>query len=274
MQKRQSTNTSEVENASAKPADIDTDQTDTSPRSQELQDVNATEQSDQERIEFRSASPPTVPDEEPAMAIVKPSAHKPQLTEHSLEHAPEQGDPFDITRLRLDQSFTEMIGVKKLLTTVPVRKPHKQEYIRVHAGSEYRLDAALIVLKDDREKTYLVPPVIARELPGEYVLATIFTAINRQGVVFLWPVPLPAADGRVMEWHRSQAEAASLAKRSWVRVQAKMSLGAYEIFEAAASIPDPEWPDLPFQELLRIAFKDKLVDRLDHPVVKRLRGLV
>ena len=27
------------------------------------------------------------------------------------------------------------------------------------------------------------------------------------------------------------------------------------------------------QELLRIAFKDRLVDRLDHPVVKRLRGL-
>jgi hypothetical protein len=104
------------------------------------------------------------------------------------------------------------------------------------------------------------------------VLATIYTAINRQGVVFLWPVPLPTPDGRVLEWHRSQAEAASLA--SWVRVQANMSLGAYEIIEAPASIPDPEWPDLPFQELLRIGFKDKLVDRLDHPVVKRLRGLV
>jgi hypothetical protein len=181
-------------------------------------------------------------------------------------------DPFDLTRFRLDQSFTEMIGVKKLLTTVPVRKPGKQDFIRVH-DPNYRLDVALIVLKDDRE-TYLVLPPIARELPGEYVLATIYTAINRQGVPFLWPVRLPAPDGRVIEWHRSEAEAAILATRGWVRVVANLALGAYEIFEAQAIIPDPQWPEQPFQELMRIAFKDKLVDRLDHPVVKRLRGLV
>jgi hypothetical protein len=61
--------------------------------------------------------------------------------------------------------------------------------------------------------------------------------------------------------------------RRWVRVKANMSLGAYEIFEAEASIPDPEWPDVPFQELLRIGFRDRLIDRLDHPVIKRLRGM-
>jgi hypothetical protein len=52
-----------------------------------------------------------------------------------------------------------------------------------------------------------------------------------------------------------------------------MGLGAYEMFEAAATIPDPVWPELSFQEMLRIGFRDRLVDRLDHPVIKRLRGL-
>ena len=32
-----------------------------------------------------------------------------------------QLDPFDPANLRLSQSFTETVGVKKLLTTVPVR---------------------------------------------------------------------------------------------------------------------------------------------------------
>jgi hypothetical protein len=45
------------------------------------------------------------------------------------------------------------------------------------------------------------------------------------------------------------------------------------MFAAAATIPDPVWPELSFQELLRIAFRDRLVDRLDHAVIKRLRGL-
>jgi hypothetical protein len=180
-------------------------------------------------------------------------------------------DPYDLANLRLDQSFVETAGVKKLLTTIPVRKPSPQDFVRVHPGSEYRATFAVIELKDDRE-TYLLSPLVARELPGEFAMAVLFTAINRQGVVQLWPVRLPASDGRTLEWHRSAAEAAELAMQRWVRVKANMQLGAYEIFEAASTIADPEWPELSFQELLRIAFRDRLVDRLDHAVIKRLRG--
>ena len=180
-------------------------------------------------------------------------------------------DPFDLANLRLDQSFVESAGVRKLLTTVPVRKPNQQDFVRVHPDPEYRATLAIIELKEDRE-IYLVPPSMARELPGEFVMATIYAAINRQGVVFLWPVRIPASDGRVLEWHRSAAEAAEMAMRRWVRIKPNVSLGAYEIFEAASTIPEPEWSDLPFQELLRIGFRDRLVDRLDHAVIRRLRG--
>ena len=195
----------------------------------------------------------------------------PQLDKHPKDHSDDVGDPFDLSNLRLDQSFVESAGVKRLLTTVPVRKPNAQDFIRVHPGPEYRAALAVIELRDDRE-TYLVPPSIARDLPGEFVMANLYTAINRQGVVQLWPVRLPAADGRVLEWHRSAAEAAELAMRKWVRIKANMSLGAYEIFEATGAIPDPQWPGYTFQELLRIGFRDRLVDSLDHAVIKRLHG--
>ena len=52
---------------------------------------------------------------------------------------------------------------------------------------------------------------IAREIPGEYFMATIRTAINRQGNVFLWPIRMPGPDGKILEWHRSAAEAAAVA---------------------------------------------------------------
>jgi hypothetical protein len=54
-----------------------------------------------------------------------------------------------------------------------------------------------------------------------------------------------------------------------------MSLRAYEVFVAQSpqSIPDPEWPDLTYEEICRIAFKDRQpVTRLDHPAAKRVRG--
>jgi hypothetical protein len=186
---------------------------------------------------------------------------------------PPPSDPFDLNLLRLNQSFFEKAGVKKLLTTVPVRRPSPQDFVRVHTEPGYRAALALIELKDDRE-VYLLTPNIASQLPGEYVTANVFTAINRQGVVFLWPVKLPQPDGRIIEWHRSAAEAAELAMQKWIRLKANMTLGAYEISESQGVIPDPEWPALPFSELLRIGFRDRYVDNIDHAVIKRLRGNV
>lgn len=184
-------------------------------------------------------------------------------------------DPFtNLENLRLDQSFGDTVGVKKLITTVPVRKPGRQDFVRVHPDPAYRLTpAALIELKEDRE-IYFVLPEIAMELPGEFFAATLYSTINKQGVLHLWPVKLPAADGRVNEWHRSAAEAAELAMHGWVRLSANMALGAYEISEAIGKLSEPLWPELPFSEILRIAFRDRMVQSLDHPLVQRLRGAV
>ena len=38
----------------------------------------------------------------------------------------EKPDPFDPANLRLSQSFAETVGVKKLLTTVPVANPTRK----------------------------------------------------------------------------------------------------------------------------------------------------
>jgi hypothetical protein len=59
----------------------------------------------------------------------------------------------------------------------------------------------------------------------------------------------------------------------WVRVKANMSLGANDIYKAEGIISEPEWPTLGFWDLIKIAFRDHLIDRIDHPVIKRLRGL-
>jgi hypothetical protein len=110
-------------------------------------------------------------------------------------------------------------------------------------------------------------------LPGEVVNKTLYTSINRQGTVFLWPVRLPGVDDKACAWWQSSREAAELAMTTWVRVRSNMNLGAYEMFEAASDVPDPNWGELEsFTDLLRIAFKGRLVADLDHPVIQRLRG--
>lgn len=183
-------------------------------------------------------------------------------------------NPFDPSALRLDQSFADTVGVEKLLTTVPVRKPNRQDFVRVHPDPSYRLSpAGVIEVKEDRE-VYLVTPGMARALTQEISPVTLFTAINRQGTLFLWPVKLPRPDGRQLEWHRSAIEAAERAMKQWLRIAANMSLGAYEMTAAIGDLPQPIWPNYPFQEILEIAFRDHVVDRPNHPLVQRLRGIV
>ena len=184
-------------------------------------------------------------------------------------------DPFDPASLRLSQDFNASFGVKKALLSVPVRKPDRSWFVRVHPDEGYRVETAVIELKEDRE-TYLVAPSLWPELVGESTFSSraLFTAVNRQGVVFIWPIRLPGSDGRIDEWSRTALEAAEMARKGWVRIAANMSLGAYDVFQATGQLPNPEWPTSPFKDLLRIAFKDRYITDLNHPVLRRLRGEV
>jgi len=183
-------------------------------------------------------------------------------------------DPFDPARLRLSQDFGASLGVKKAMLTVPVRKPAKEWWIQVHPDETYRIQTGVIELKEDRE-IYLVDPSLWSELSTESTFGprALFTAVNRQGVVFLWAIRLPGPDGKIDDWNRSALEAATMAVGRWVRGASNMGLGAYDVFEATAELPSPNWPDTPFKELLRTAFKDRFIDSLDHLVVRRLRGM-
>jgi hypothetical protein len=180
-------------------------------------------------------------------------------------------DPLNLDNLRLPQNYLETCGVKKVIVTVPVRKPEKQEFVRVHPDPHYRENLPILEVKADREQ-YVVAANLVADLTGEIAFKTVFAAINREGKPFLWPVPLPSADGRDNEWNHSQRGGAEKAMQKWIRLSSNMAIGQYEIKEATATLPEPDWPELSFQEIIRLAFADRVITSLDHPVVKRLRG--
>lgn len=74
------------------------------------------------------------------------------------------------------------------------------------------------------------------------------------------------------EWAHSALAAAKLAMKDWVRVVPNTNLGAYEANLAMAPLPEPEWPNVSFQEIMKIAFKDRFIQTKDHPVLRQLRG--
>jgi hypothetical protein len=181
-------------------------------------------------------------------------------------------DELDISSIRLSPGLFDSIGTRKLITTVPVRRPSRQTWVRVHPDPAWRVDAAILQLKEDDRDVFLVLPAAYDALADEVSPMKLYTTMSRQGTLTLWPVRLPGSDGRLDDWSCSAHAAAARATEKWVRVVGNRSLGAYEVLEALVDIPDPEWPELSFERVLYLAFRDRRIESIDHPVLKQLQG--
>ena len=177
-----------------------------------------------------------------------------------------------LASIRISTDFLDTeVGVKRVLLTVPVRKPGKAEFVRVHP--ELHIDLLAIELKEERE-TYFALPALGAELSEFVVPVRLRLAVTRQKTAFLWPLRLPMSQGRSNPWHDSALEAAALAETRWARVAADMSLGAYQPAVALADLGEPQWPAEPWAEIVKLALRGKVIDTLDHAVVRQLIGMV
>jgi hypothetical protein len=187
-------------------------------------------------------------------------------------HAVRPEDEWNLDALRLAQDFDAEVGGKKLLTTVPVRRPKRQEFVRVHPDPAWHLEAALLEAEEDNE-SYLVVSTLQKALIEEVQPVDLVTTMNRGGLLFLWPVKRSKGNKRDNAWLTSAQEGARLAQKHWIKIASNRELAAYQITQAAGYFPDPEWPaDLTFSDLLKLAFKDHVIQDMQHPVLRRLRG--
>jgi len=70
-------------------------------------------------------------------------------------------DPFDLAALRLDPA-EELIRIRKVLVSVRVRKPKRQEFVRVRPEVEYRLDAAILDMEEDGDSFMVLAEASSR----------------------------------------------------------------------------------------------------------------
>jgi hypothetical protein len=174
----------------------------------------------------------------------------------------------------------EALDLEAVTTTVPVRKPRRTEFFRVRDGSDHTVDAPVIVHEDGMESsTYWLSPQVRPELNAELGealrMVRLFTCMNKRGVMFFWPARLPTAAGNSgRAWHQSALLVAEEAKRLWVKMIGNRDLGAYEYVKALGDLGEPQWPEKTFRELIETAFRDRVIDTMEHPVVRDLRGAI
>ena len=187
---------------------------------------------------------------------------------------PAAPDPFDLDRLRLAPEDDRALGVRELLVSLPFKKPSKEVFFRVRPGPEYRCTGGLIELKEDDDESYWVAPDLWPVVADEPTFGRrrVVLAVTRQGAPFLWGLRLPGTDGKVLPWVEVPLEAATAAEQRWTKLYWDQSQKRHRVKVSDHIEDEPVWPELTLPELLRLAFKDRVIAAPDHPVLRRLRG--
>lgn len=179
----------------------------------------------------------------------------------------------DITAYRINQSYGETLGSKKLVSTVAVGKPIRGRFFKSSTAKENSID--VFVYEDKADNLfYLVSPEVADVLGSLVRATTLHLAIDRAHNPFLIPVPLPDANGQRNAWPQSLLGAIEHAREKWVRIDSDKSAGIYQIYEAQGVLEEPKWPDLSLDELVNIAFLGRVINGLEHPKVQAALGVI
>jgi hypothetical protein len=177
-------------------------------------------------------------------------------------------DPFDLASLRIDDDDEQI--AQEQIVEVPVGRPSKDNFFRVHPGHDFRLPKVAVMKIGDgvNRETYLLYPHVRRYIsPTEYNLCTLYTYIDEQGDIGLWPVTLPGSTGKVNAWHSSALKAAEHAQTQWVRIAAHKK--HYKVHKCTYFLPEPEWGKVSFNELVRTAFDGRIIEDPEHEIIEK-----
>ena len=181
----------------------------------------------------------------------------------------------DWKALASDMSYVDDSTEIEEISSIPVRKPGKEKFFRVHPGKEFSIALQLLEIKEDHDLKgeYIVLPTEDKNLDQFYrenkdmiKKKTIVLCEDTAGKHFVWPVAPSSSDHT---WHKSARKASDEARRKWTRIQPDSN--CYKV--TTIDKPNkPNWPKEKFDQILNTSFEGQIIDSMDHPVVQYLKG--
>jgi hypothetical protein len=181
-------------------------------------------------------------------------------------------DPFDPMNLGISTDYAAAINAKASTKPFELRAPNDQEFFRTSPRENHHLVVGSIADKQDMGKVYIVSGVLLEEVKLKFPKAVravkLVLAQTLAGTSLVWPVPL--AEDRGGKWNSTQRAACDQGKTRWTNKTS--GRGEYDI----VTVNNPKEVDWdffpPFRDILRQAASEHLIDSLEHPLLKKLRG--
>jgi hypothetical protein len=203
---------------------------------------------------------------------------KPANRAEETKPEPDIFDPFTPENLMLSQEILDQAMATKVLNTIPVEKPNDQEFIRTHPDESFQYRGALLTHHEERGARYLILPSFLPHIGNIKIhFEQLFLYTSRQGKVAFWPIKIPK-DNRENTWLNSAYAAVETAMTDWICVTSNQPQKMYVTSKAQGTFPEPDWPKIlqgkGLFDLLRIAFKDRVISHEMHPLIQELRGAI
>ena len=189
-------------------------------------------------------------------------------------------DGFDLDKFRSKRAATVQ-NAETLFTGLPVHNiSQAKDFVRLHPSEDAYWSPELCFVQvpvkgQKRETLHLIDEDLAMEyLPaGRIKRCRLALASKPHDVFFLCSVPSQNLDN---DWNATNAEAVEKAKTYWTAVSSRREEGVdgYKITFArdADCFGEPNWPKQSLAEIIAASFKDRMIDRADHPGLLRLIG--
>ncbi len=153
-------------------------------------------------------------------------------------------------------------------TVIPVQTPNKQWFFRAHKNPDMSVPVDILEIEGgEHDGLWFLDPDV--EFPGEletYVKPAIITlCITSDGTLFFYLAKQTAKSPK-----ESTRRCIREAKIRWIQQRWYATSKGYEFTYARMLRREPEWPDLPLNDLLEKAFGDRFIYRADHPAINNL----
>jgi hypothetical protein len=162
-------------------------------------------------------------------------------------------------------------GIRQRLS-IPVGRP--AGFFRTSADPALQHQLAIYEVRAGFDTTrYLLAPDVAESLGRKAKAVLLKVAIRRPNIVTLWPVRIPDTErGRRNEWHRTAYLGHKASETQWINLEVNDSETAYDIIPATANWGEPEWPKEGLEELVLLGFPERIINDLQHVVLREARG--
>jgi hypothetical protein len=201
------------------------------------------------------------------------------MTPKSAVDAVSRTKKFDFKSLKITEDMPQ-----------PVTRPAEVRYMKpkdffrimpaIVDGKEWRLVTNILEVSGiakPYDGAYIVSPnlwsYVREELKQKLTLTTLYVGITyTSGSVFITGVPVDTGERSYSAFHSSRVFIYELAVAQWV----KMITGEGEYIHETprGELAEPVFPDNleDIYAAIELAFRDKLIDDIDHVVLKRIRG--